>query len=220
MLIDGYIRELQNESEQMLIPTDINEICIDYFYEEWDRFCTKLLSYKNVIISDDGMTLKRDPSKSWGYESVFGEQLIESINNDMIYSWTFKILSRNSYLPIGIATEFKESGDFGDWDNSYFYNTLNGNIRNASHQWHTNYGKQLNSGDTIKMVFNVKKGYLSYIVNGEVIKTKSEFNHSENDGIAFSKIEKAKDLKYRMAVTMYSSNNSITIIDFTKQRAC
>lgn len=51
------------------------------------------------------------------FGSIFGEQLIESMDNNDIYSWTFEITECTLYFAIGITATFV--ANYGKHDDSY-----------------------------------------------------------------------------------------------------
>ena len=69
------------------------------------------------------------------------------------------------------------------------------------------YGPVLNSNDTIKMIFDVGKGYLSFIINDEPITQKSKHNTSDIIGLATNNVKKSEELKYRMAICMFDTDS-------------
>ena len=113
----------------IIIPKEINGVCLEYLFEIWDRFSTEKSS-SIIQISEDGLTFIHSKKQIYGHKCVFGEELIESLDNKMIYSWTFKIISCNKFhFPIGICPDNDYSINdaglvFEPLKNSYFYDAL------------------------------------------------------------------------------------------------
>lgn len=196
-----------------MIPAEIKAICVNYFHPSYDRFLTELDGADAYNISDDGLTAKKK-QKCSDFPSLFGEILIESMNNDAIYSWRFKVIKKTLYYGIGISAIFKK--DFEMYPDSYSYNAFNGCIRKEGNAGYS-YGLGLSKDDEIEMIFDVGKGYLSFVINDKQMKG-SVYNSTNIEGIGFSGIRKAEDLKYRMAIC-FKGSDCIQIIDFNEQSA-
>ena len=151
---------------EIIIPTEINAICIDYLYQPpFDRFSNITDGAKEYTVSQDGFTAILEGSGH--LPSLFGEKVIESINNDIIYSWTFRLLAMNMYIGIGLASCLKS--DFDRYAGNYALNCSRGALL-CNGQGYTEYCQALKSNDIVKMVFDVGKGHLSYIVNDKAQK--------------------------------------------------
>ena len=176
--MDGYIREFSKKCNDILIPTEITLICLDYFYESWDRFSSQVLGLEGtgIVLSEDQLSVTKTTTQL-GFCSVFGESLIESMDNDIIYSWTFKIHQQNGYFPIGITTKFVH--DFGVFGGCYIYNCYSGSIMGTDQAWQGQYGPKLKADDRVKMVLNMHKGHLSYFINDKPVNNESKFNQSD-----------------------------------------
>ena len=65
--------------------------------------------------------------------------------------------------------------------------------KDSKDKWATTYSQdfdRVKSGTIIKMIYNVGKGSVSFIVDGK------------NHGIAFDNVDKREDLNYRLAIYM------------------
>ena len=211
--------------KDMIIPSEINNICLYFFFYSMDKFCAEL-SGVDFEISQDGyhVIYNRRPSK--GVQSIFGEEEIESLDNDIIYIWTFEVIQSTKFFPVGLSSAYIEHLDkckqtwFGQYQNSYYYNGYNGGLtrnqqpdgRDECNQWE--YGPKLHAKDIIEMTFDAGKGCLTYRVNGAYMAVKSKYNSSDDVNVAFSNIVKGKDVKYRMAVALLALKDSIKINSF------
>ena len=137
-MVDGFIPESKNQCIKAVIPKDICIICNEYLFEVWDTFSRKKSS-SAVRISRDGLTFRHSNNRNrYGNQCVFGTELIDSMNNKMIYSWKFKFIARNKkmYFPIGICKdyEYDRNRDGNGFDkavqaNSYYFNSSSSSSR-------------------------------------------------------------------------------------------
>ena len=214
ILVDGFMRETGRKWKDLVIPKEINAICMDYFHEPTDRFSKTISGASCYDISDDGLTAIKINDKSFGQEdfpSIFGEKLIESMDNNTIYSWTFKMIKVISFFCIGISAKFVT--DYSIEKDSYIYNGCVGCLRchGGDRMW--NYGPDIKADDKIEMIYDAGKGYLSFIINDKPIKMKSVHNSSDVEGVAFV-VKKGPDLKYRMGVSVSDASVGLQLIGF------
>lgn len=206
-----------------MIPQEINHICFAFYFYAIDKF-NKEISSDEMVISEDGSTIEH----LCRLVSAFGEELIESVNNDTIYIWTFKVIQSTLFYAIGITSGFNESGKLGKDERfdhhkySYLYNGFNGALSRRTEAGHVgnydNTGPRLEANDIVEMKFDVGKGYLSYKINEVPLKisVKDGFRYkfSDDPEIAFDSVEKGEEIKYRMAFSCYGDNDSIKILSF------
>ena len=198
-------------------PIEINAICVEYFYlPPFDRFSDVMCGAAGYAISDDGFTATLEDEEMTGC-SIFGENSIDSMDNNTIYSWKFRIIKQEMYLGIGIAAKFEDVDDFECHENNYAYNCSVGSLKCNGMRSQFDYGPELSPNDEIEMVFDVGQGHLSYIVNDKPINTVSHHNTSGIKGIACSDIKKSKDLKYRMGVCVYHKGDGAELMSFTQR---
>ena len=202
LLTAGYIHKFKEERKEreIIFPTEINAICIDYFYQPlFDRFSNITDDAQKYTISQDGCNAILT-GKQW-LPSLFGEKVIEPLNNDTIYSWTFRIIKMKMYIGIGIASRFESHFDY--YPGNYALNLTNGTLAcDGEGLGYETSCQAVNPNDILKMVFDVGKGHISYIVNEKPIETESKYNRSKAKGVAFDTIRKANN--YRMAVCVYA----------------
>ena len=240
LLICGYFREFQTTNHRLIIPLEISTICLDLYYAI-DRF-SKDLGGTRMEISDDAFSVKHIGSST---ASSFGETLIDSINNNTIYKWKFKVTKATLFYGIGITSAFEHvhirnnhNGKtylkcrdtlFGHFKYSYFYNGFNGAIlkhiddsltlHNHNGTKIQGMGPTIKTNDIVEMIFDAGKGHLSFVVNDEVV-----LGNEQYDGITSSiatvlldDIHKEEDVKYRMAVSFVGKGDGIEILSFTME---
>ena len=209
-LVDGFVREQQNEYKDLNIPKEINYICNKYLFEIWDTFCSEKSS-KHVQISEDGLTYIQGADR---HQCVFGKELIESMDNDSVYSWTLKIIDRG----ISCDYEYDRNGygdrfDYSDIGSAYYYNAFSGTIRSRAKSGSKYITKQqtghkLVKNDTLIITLDMNKGQLTF----EAIKD----NETKSKTVTIGNIIKEKDLKYRLVVLSAMPGDSMQIVSFSK----
>ena len=213
------------------IPKEIKDIFFDYFYDCRDTFCAELAGV-GMEISEDGSMVTYNPDEDEYGQSIFGEQEIDSLNNDYIYVWKFEIIERTMLMMVGLSSAADVHLEnpysltyFESHPYSYLCNGFNGGLSKNDDQvgdkeriqW--NYAPKLRKGDIIEMVFDTRTKWLWYLINGKEIREESEFNSSNDTKVAFSDIATGKDIKYRMAVAIRKKGNSIRIHSFSVKKA-
>ena len=71
LLISGYFREFQRRFNGTIIPADINDVCLAFYFYATDKF-SKTISSPLMDIYDDGVVAKL------GQQSIGHIQLLES----------------------------------------------------------------------------------------------------------------------------------------------
>lgn len=213
-MVDGFIHEFEKECKELTIPKDINAMCMEYFYQPSDKFSMTIADANYFDISDDCLSATKCGKGKTIYPSIFGEQLIESMDNNSIYSWTFEILHISVYFAIGISSKFV--ADYGIFKDTYIYNGYSGSLRRDGGQRIWDYGPRWKDGDKIQMIFDVGEGHLSFIVNDQPIVNTSDHNKSGIEGVAFGDVKKSKEVKYRMGFSTNTNGDGCRLIDFTQ----
>ena len=185
MLIHGYIRKLL-ETLNINIPDELIELFVVWYHNPL-----------YFIKISDGQTLNEDQTiikNHFDAESAWTSILMSSMDN-MVYEYTVKVSSDVGVVAIGIDENgYKRLNSwFVQQTDSihYAFEGWNGN-KDSKHDGKEPYGKALSDqpGRIIKMIYNVGKTSLSFIVDGE------------DYGIAFDNIESREDLNYPLAVYM------------------
>ena len=219
MLINGYVREFQNELKDTIIPTEINDICCDFH-----GWLDQLLSH-NVI--DVEHVFGDDP------KSALGEIEIESMGNNTIYTWILDVSMDHNGFAVGLAYAFDRDEskeiDITTYSNHAYNYHARGFLSKSFERpdgWVVadkllGYGPKLKK-DRIEMIFDAGKGHLSYRINGKKLTSmkKSRFNRSTDGNVAFSDMKKGNDIKYRMSILFYRGidtirEGSIKIVSFS-----
>ena len=219
-MTDGFIREFQNEFKDLIIiPSEINGICLEFYFEQMDRFCKKI-SKSPGEISADGLSVQINGMK---FMSSFGEQEIESMNNDTIYNWKFQVIKKTHFYGIGIISRFNVGAwwmsGFQEEDiNIYFYNGFNGAISRTlsgrRQEVQYNFALKLKTNDIIEMIFDAGKGRLEYKINNRKTGLRTNKFSTFDDSVAFDHIEKGENIKYRMVVS-FRNGDGIKILSFS-----
>ena len=210
VLINGYMREIQqlfnNQNvSYYVIPIDINRICFMFYYifEQFDENrCGEEIS-----ITNNNKTID---NKSGGKGTCFGKCVISSIL-DNIYIWKIKTIGTStSCISIGIADAeslwFNDHSDLVENTISYGYAVCDAALVYCSKDASTN--KDIpaftKKGDvlTMKLKFNPNKSTLSFRIN------------NDDEFIAFDNVERAKELKYRLAISMWDRRSAVELIEF------
>ena len=228
LLVCGYTRQSQRNTT---IPKEINDICLHYFYDCRDTFCAELAGFC-MEISEDGSMVTYNPGQEEDGQTIFGEKEIESLNDEYVYIWKFKIIKRTMLMMVGLSSagEIDDLNSFNvryfeGFPYSYSYNGFNGgltkndDVNNGRESTQWNYGPKWHKGDIIEMVFDAKKRWLWYLINGKEVGEESKFNSSNDAKVAFSDIAMGKDIKYRMAVAIRKRGDSIRIVSFSVKKA-
>ena len=214
----------------MPIPKEIIDLCLDFFFHCMDIFCAELSGPHMVISSDGHKATKSDHNNddSRFGASTFGQHEIDSLNNEYIYIWKFKIIQMTKTVVIGITCAYIDT-EIGrtTWHPgligySYSYNGFDGTITKTERRIRRetcitrfHYGPIWNTGDIIEMIFDAQKGWLWYRINGERVRGRSDSLLSNDSQIAFTDIETGKSIKYRMEVMMKGSRDCISILSFS-----
>lgn len=207
LLVSGYIRNAQNILIN-IIPKAICIICFDY-HGFMDYFSK---TGESATISDDGLIVTRNELERDNYKNTcYGTKWINS-NEDKIVTWKLKILYNEVYgigIFVGIANNdsFINGPFFVDTEkenNTYYAYQNEQSFYSTSHHDTSVYGQEYGQGDIITMQLNLKKASLEFYKNGE------------SQGIASKNIVKSADIRYKLIVSMFSSGDSVQIIDFEK----
>ena len=222
ILVEGYIHEFRKKYKYV-IPWEINSLCLMYYFEPMDRFSTKYSS-SYMCISEDMLT-STNITRRMGRHYSFGKEIIRIGGSDnMVFSWTFKVIRFTDTFSIGIESVNESSV----WGYSYKYRTIKRVtsdsvkregvlIRKSDgipREGASGYGPDIQDDDTIVMILNTKRKYVCFGVNGNQIKEDSKFNETSASWIAFSDIE---NMQFRMFIYMDGDWDSISIVNVGKR---
>ena len=226
-----------------MIPQEITLICIDYFPPNIDKFSRDLVRDgspfperypKCLSFSDDGLIVTKNTSRHH-IPSMYGVQLIDSMNNDNMYSWKFDIKDHKSTMHImvgivGINTLSQDPNNYlFKYDYEYCYLGWSASLKiferdsrlrkDRDYKLHEKYARYVKNVDEIEMILDMKRANLSFKLNGLIIISESDLNNSGILGIGFSNIKKIDGLKYRMRVSFASwLPDRVKLVSFTKSR--
>lgn len=207
--MDGYIRAVQKGLIDV-IPKEINEICFVYYFEKKDKFDGDVSSAEEFLkISSDGNTataIGMDPDRE--FITALGSTVIPSINNEKIYEWTFKIKHNHAFYAVGIGEKPLNGLGVNESNHYHIYNAYNGKIHcYKGKPFSKQIGPIVYTGDTMKLILNMKQSTLSYVIN--------DIEILEDGNPGFDNLAKGEDINYRVMVCFYFSNDSIELVHFS-----
>ena len=86
---------------------------MQFFYQPGDTFSKTISGALLYELSDDCRTITKLQEHGRNtFASIFGEQLIESMDNNTVYSWTFKITECSLYFAMGISATLLQIMEF------------------------------------------------------------------------------------------------------------
>ena len=210
ILVFGFIRELEVliciswkfASFYNFIPTAIKCLCLSYcsyfyFKDEFEKANDNIFT-----ICNNKRTIKNIKGCLWSDHSIFGQQSINS-NNDDICRWIFDIHSDDILIGICSSKNEKIYKDFTECSRYYpFYAFDNGgNVFTHSKQSIQN--KELwefGKGDRVTLIVHFEFGRILIKVN------------DDDMIIVFREIERSKTLKYHLALQMPKKDDYVTLV--------
>ena len=207
-LVFGYFRRYQNELNQSqssnpfcIIPELISYTCLLFYYlsEFFDKFDSE-----QIEVSDDKMTItKKGTNADYWNNTTYGNTWINSMD-DLKVAWKMKINHNELNICIGISPQDTCSDYWSQCKQCYSYG-ISGTASICSEI--TNFeGKspKADTGDVVQLILDLTKASL-YI----------KVNNTEPFLIA-DEVIKGKDVKYKLAITLSSIGESISILDFSQ----
>ena len=203
-LIHGYIKDvILKQNECSTIPPLIVYTIVAYYW---------ITEYFHVIPGSVSLSdnKKKLTSISFGrLNTSFGRTIIDSTCHN-IYKWKLKIINsstkRQTCVMIGISTASdSEATSCFTWSNTamyYAYNGYNGMIYRQGIIRTRSYGKTFTGGDIVGIDLNLSKKQISFTVN------------DKDQGVAFETIKSEEDLKYRLAISFYETDDSVELMSF------
>lgn len=207
-LMFGYFRTVSKEMIKSYydnIPDLIVYICLSYFYHTHFGYLGLL-----TVLSKDKRTITKTSSSWVGIN--YGSETIHSLDK-CVCRWRLKINKRNTeHIYIGIGTAGYENlqniwRNYGRHPNTEYY-LYSGNGDKINHEINTilsrKYGEEYKKGDIIEVELNLSDRRVTF------------YKNDESQGIAFRYIKTAKDLYYKLMVTMYGKNTKVTLENFER----
>ena len=208
----GYVRHVEKDISSGNIPNAISCLCLLFyaFAEYFDKIPN------SINLSQDGSTISKERYSTWNNTTYCKNWISSSINQ--IATWIFEINS------------FGESrGNYNDPDPyNYIYfalvskdNRVNKNLYSVddrplyafSNNLELKYRdqccqkgvkQQFKPGDKVTIIYNTKDRILNVSVNGN------------KSTCCYSKIWKRPSIKYKLAITLFSPQASVSLIDFER----
>ena len=211
--VNGWIRKLE-QSLQLNHISIISDIIILFFRDDEIFDNETGIASNNCIISKDGKTVTRTDKThddNWDNNS-YGEIEIPS-TEPLIYKWDLKTCKAvdddsdafRSGILIGVSSDISPDNDF-EGRKGYHYCYLHaGSKYDGQNNWNS-YGCSYGSNDIVSMEMNLKRAEMRFYVN------------NQDQGVAYTNIKNDDaDVKYRLLVSLYSSGDSVEIVNFSKK---
>ena len=208
-LISGFIREMQQTFPTnvtfYIIPELINCTCMRFYYMP-EKF---IKCSRNMEIKEDGNYVELK-NGDYDYRSVYGKLNIDA-KSDCIYNWEFKIGKEayGYYIGITSAKTMDTEIRFVDTEEDDYYAYSNGGYKyDLPNRDKDGYGTSsgFSNDNHVIMELNVALKVLTFRVIGK-------------DTVTFKNINFDGGKEYRIAISMYYSNASIELLQFsTKYR--
>ena len=198
--VNGWIRNKEKSLGITTVPSMINAICILYFrddeiFDVINDDDVKLSGNKKIITKS-----ANSANNSKDYNN-YGLMKIESTSN-LIYQWDLRIVNCSwmSVLFFGITSN-ETVKSFGD----HHYAFTNRGKKTMTNQGWESYMEGILKGDIVSIHLDLNKAQIKLAINGK-----------ERE-IAYENVEKSKDIKYRLFVSMRCMNDCVEILNFSKQ---
>ena len=218
-LVSGYIRAIQKEFNERIIPTEVIDLCIIYYFIT--EFFSKCGKDMKISADNDSFTTKLE---GYSWNTAYGNNIIDMNKTpNLIYEWTIQCTEK--YFILGLeSTDFKNiNTDISD-SGRYFYKDTkqkckyygwytasslhtNNYMNDAIHHktFNEDWSSDLQDIDReIMMELNCKNKTISYSVN------------NKNYGIAFKNVEATQ--QYRLGVSM-CTDGTTKLLNFKTTKA-
>ena len=200
-LVYGYIHGMQ---KILNIPDIIIFICLCFYYQrEYFSIIDDMVEIQDILENKRKIIKKQS---GWN-STAFGFVQIDSLSNH-IYEWEIKLIKCHDFVIIGVAsyTEsknnlFTEKQLEKDKEFRYAYSGYTGDKRQNIDSW-IHYGNKYGQGDILKIILDLKVFTMSFCIN------------NKSQGIAFKHIKHGLNIKYNLAVSLYSKNDTVELINF------
>lgn len=218
-LVFGYVRSIEKKSNMITIPMLIYYQILTYFYiHEYFTKCGDELE-----ISEDKMTLKKIDiihsrhTKEWMNNAYCN--IWFASNGQEIATWKFKLneieTPKEDVAWHEIYFVFVSKDERLNEDANSSEDAPNYGWSNNEETYHFGAGedcvefvagcKAHENGDKVSITLNTKEGSIKW----------KRFATEEGDSYyVYKNIEQSDSIKYKLAVSLRSKNNSITLIDF------
>eukprot|EP01084_Bolivina_argentea_P098617 177215_1 len=228
LLVQGFNRYLTRL--QMIRPStshvnEINKICFHFYFEKEDYF-DKIGD--NIKINAAKQIVKcASVSRAGIVNTCYGHEIIESLHNNKIYVWKFKICAKSSYwgddgdgICIGIAEQNLNAlnDDLSTYSTiTQYYYCSNGDTETYSKwdkskpKWSTKesgprkittptIAPKYGANDVITMRLNMKKRKLRFWKNGKDAR------------ICYKNIMQGHNIRYKFAVYLFGDYTSVSSV--------
>lgn len=210
LIVQGWFRQQQNKLTIMNLAPMISAISTLY-YSPTDSF--DIIDYNNIILDwGTRSTIK----KTGPYDCTMNNinYCLEEVGSESnsIYNWEIMIhKDQDKACRIAIVSSdmAKQENAFKSFDNFYgngsFFMFRPGFTKSNKKRGFTHYGLAWKSGQRVMLKLDLKKYQLSISIDGI------------SQGIAFDNIEHSKDIKYRLAISLYRLKDEIQILRFFQE---
>ena len=208
-IIFGFIREAQellpsiDDNPYYIIPTVIIFKCIEFYH-----LIEYFVECGSKMTIEDKLTLISGHTDFTGY----GMMKIPSYNNAKTYEWKVKINNikeKGGLVCIGIIDATNDTKETQFQTESCPLYAIESCKHNGIDLWTKDngdwYNLDLGAGDILTIILNMKTATISFLINGV-----------DNNNMLSRDVVQAKDLEYRLAVTMRRVETSVTLLYFNK----
>ena len=219
-MVNGYLQEIQKSTSIGVLPKDIVDQCLLFFYDGIDRFDPKLCGdFIKISDGDRRITNTKDNT----YQTAYGSKVISSIN-EAEHTWYIKIdcnyindYYNNHQLFVGIdnanATSINKGFTYQYGQKAWYATDADGQIfcwNNLFADWGLNRFVD-NPIIELNMKITNTESKLAYYCIDEA---------GDRCLLSEVNIERDKSLYYRLAVGMFKKDQSVQIIDKATQEQC
>ena len=199
----GYIRQCQK-----LLPSEINPyfnisqliIFIILLYCDQPEII-ETVDTTLYDIDDSHTTITKKESSGGG--SIFGKTTICS-DKGGIYKWKFKIITTGINMRFGISSSYGMERLFTRNKNSSNYAARYAGRKESKGSLFNDYDFYIKRYDIVQMELNLDTRQLIYYINDRSL------------GPAYEDIDIGEDIKYKLAIHIYSKDATIKLIDFRR----
>ena len=140
------------------------------------------------------------------YATSYVSQIIKS-NESAIHEWEIKV-NKLKYVNLYIGIDSSNNR----WTNAPFMwkkDPINYSYKPNGYKYtlghYEQYGSSYKTGDVVKMILDLKKKEIKYIVND-----------TSDHGVAYNNIVTNDEINYRLAICTYDKDDSVSIINYNK----
>ena len=215
-LVFGYITAIESKLSDSIIPNTLKQLCFEFYFiiEEFGDHGNLISLNKSRDVASYIESVK---SKC---NTVYGIVEIDPSNEYLkAYKWTLQLLNyeRKNGFYLGIDSsnkQFLNKHFTSNHRHSAIRNTnpfcaftVRGQLRSIHLDWpFTNDSLQFNVGDIVMLILDLANASFKIMINND------ETNSAVHENVI------VEDIKYRLAITLQRSNQSVKLIKYETER--